>query len=77
MATDLENLQSRRSAILAELATGQTPDGASIRRPSYNIDGQSVSWNQYRKSLYEELEKIDKLIGAVGGPVENQSETKT
>ena len=77
MASDLDNLNTRRSAILAELAAGQVPSGESMRKPSYQIDGQSVNWNQYRASLYEELERIDQLISATQGPVEVQSEAKT
>jgi len=77
MATDLENLKTRRSAILSELASGQTASGDSLRKPSYSIDGQTVSWDQYRKSLYEELEKIDHLLVAAQGPVEVSSEATT
>ena len=77
MSTDLENLQTRRSAILSELAAGETPSGESLRKPSYSIDGQSVSWDQYRKSLYDELTQIDRLIATLGGPVEVQSEATT
>lgn len=75
--SDLENLQTRRSAILAELAAGETPAGDSLRKPSYSIDGQAVEWNDYRRSLYEELREIDRLLASVTGPVEVQSEATT
>ena len=55
MATDLENLQTRKSAILSELAAMGT-------KPDYSINGQSVQWTAYRKSLLEELEMINGLI---------------
>lgn len=61
MATDIENLQTRRSAITAELAAGNS-------KPSYSIGGQSVSWTEYRLSLYEEMDKINNLIRQLGGP---------
>ena len=77
MPSDLENLQTRRSAILAELAAGETPGGDSLRKPSYSIDGQSVDWSDYRRSLYDELREIDRLIATTGGPVEVQSEATT
>jgi len=77
MSTDLENLQTRRSAILAELAAGETPAGDSLRKPTYDIDGQSVNWDEYRRSLYDELSRIDALIASLGGPVEVQSEGTT
>lgn len=68
MATDLNNLQTRRSAILAELAamTSESSGG----KPSYSIDGQKVDHTAYRLSLYEELERIDRLIAAASGPFE-------
>jgi hypothetical protein len=68
MPTDLENLQTRRSAIVAELAalTGESAGG----KPSYSIDGQQVDHTAYRLSLYEELERLDRLIAAANGPFE-------
>jgi len=77
MASDFENLKTRRSAILSELAAGQTPTGNSFRKPTYSIDGQTVSWDRYRTSLYEELKTIERLIAATQGPVEVQSEATT
>ena len=63
MATDLENLLTRRSNILSTLA-GLTS------KASYSIDGQSVDHNVYRKSLLEELSLINGMIEALEGPVE-------
>lgn len=56
MATDLENAQARRTAILVELAS--YPAGLS----DYSIDGQSEQRLAYRKSLLEELELLGKLM---------------
>lgn len=57
MATDLENMKTARSAYLTELAAGNV-------KPSYSIDGQSVSWNEYRHSLLDSIERLNGLIGA-------------
>jgi hypothetical protein len=70
MPTDLENLLTRRSAILAELAAGPS-------KPSYTIDGQSVDWNGYRSSLLNELTMLNGQIAAAEGPWEIESRGMT
>ena len=70
MPSDLENLTSRRSAILAELAAGPS-------RPSYTIDGQSVDWNGYRSSLLSELTMLNEQIAAAEGPWEIETRGTT
>lgn len=55
MATDLDNLKTRRTAITTELAS-------LVGKPSYSIDGQSVQWNEYRKSLLDEFKSLNELI---------------
>ena len=65
MATDLENLLTYRSNLLAELA-------ALDPQASYRIDGQAVDHNGYRRSLEEALERIEKRITALEGPVERE-----
>ncbi len=77
MPTDLENLITRRSAILSELATGTADGETDIRRPSYNIDGQAVDWTAYRKSLLDELSQLNQAISALEGPVEISTEGQT
>lgn len=61
--TDLERLQNIRTAILTTLETHGT-------KPSYSIDGQSVSWD----SLFDRLNKINDQIAALQGPLEEISE---
>lgn len=72
MPTNAQNLKTRRSAIIAELAAldgtkaGGKPDGpAGIR----HID--------YKRSLYEELEKINQQLGAAEGPYEVYGQATT
>jgi hypothetical protein len=67
MATDLENLATRRSAIYAELAA--MTSASSGGKPNYSADGESVDHVGYKASLYAELAQIDQLITALQGPV--------
>lgn len=72
MASNLENLETRRTAIYVELAAmSSTKSGG---KPTYNIDGQMVNHTQYRLSLYEEIDRLDRLIGSATGPFEVTSE---
>ncbi len=58
MPTDAEQLATIKSQVLANLvAITTTP------KPSYNIDGQQVGWNEYHKMLVEQLKNINELIG--------------
>ena len=65
MPTDLENLNTARSAILAELAAITTDS------PDYSVDGQSVS--RRRKGLLEDLAAVNQQIAAVAGAYEQVS----
>lgn len=65
MATFAQNLETARNAYAAELAAGNV-------KPSYSIDGQSVSWNEYRSNLMEMIEKLDAKL-ASADPVETVS----
>ncbi len=71
MATDAENLVAIRSNILQRLA-----DITAQPKPSYDIDGQDVKWNEYQKMLFDQLTATDSAI-ASGGPfvVETQAIT--
>jgi len=62
MATDLENLQARRSAICAELAALDTSKaGGKPNNPS-GVDHQG-----YKQGLYDELKAINEAIAAATG----------
>jgi hypothetical protein len=70
MATDLENLTARRSAILAELAAlGPTKAGGLPNSTTSGIDHTG-----YKKSLYDELAQINELISQIGGAWEDVTE---
>lgn len=68
MATLAENLKTRRDAIGAELAAMSSTSAGG--KPSYSINGQSVSHTEYRKSLYDELAMIDQQLARAEGPIE-------
>lgn len=63
MATDLENLRTARSNLLAALAE-------CAGKPNYSFEGQTVTWGE----LFDRLGKIDKAIAAIQGPVEIHSQ---
>jgi hypothetical protein len=75
MATDLENLQARKAAILAELAALDTTKAGGL--PNASGPGVNVDHVGYRDSLYRELEKIDQLIAAAEGPFEVEMRGET
>ena len=55
MATWLDNLNTRKTNILNELAAiGTSPD--------YNIGGQGIQWDAHRAALMKELDDINTLI---------------
>lgn len=56
MATPLENLIARKQTVTNELAAW------ILQKPTYAIDGQSVQWESYRKSLYDELKDLNEII---------------
>lgn len=75
MPSDLDNLRTRRSNLLAELAALNA--AASGGKPSYSLDGQQIDHTQYRLSLYDELDAITRQIAALEGPYENQARGAT
>jgi hypothetical protein len=64
MATDLANLLSRRSSILAELAA------LTASQPDYTKANQSVQWAALRRQLTDELKALNAMIAAFDGPWE-------
>lgn len=59
MPSDIEQLEAIRANTLAQLVElRENP------KPSYSLDGQQVSWNEYVRSLQETIEWCDiKLAG--------------
>lgn len=59
MATDAEEL-----AAIKTLAIARLKELLASPKPSYNVDGQSVSWNEYHRMLVEQIKSIDEILGA-------------
>lgn len=57
MATYLENLTTARDNIAARLA-----EITAQPKPSYDVDGQRVEWNDYFKALTDQLAKLTETI---------------
>jgi len=71
MPTDLEQLQTIRSQALAAIA-----EITANPKPSYTVDGQSVSWNSYLRRLRQTVDWCEqKLAGQQ--PVEIRSQATT
>ena len=73
----LDDLITRRDAIAAELAAGETPAGQSLRQPTVVIDGEEVATDRYVQRLYAELEQIEARLAMAGGPWEVESKGET
>lgn len=57
MATYAENLETARDNAAATLASI-----LAAPKPTYNIDGQLVSWTDYQRMLIESIDKLNNLI---------------
>lgn len=57
---DLETAKANIAALLASITANPKPD--------YSVDGKSVSWATYFRTLTEQLDAINKLIQTEGGP---------
>jgi len=73
MATDLENIQSRRSAILTELAALSS----SVAGGKPNSQAGGIDHVGYKDSLYRELDRLNELISPLTGPMEIITEGRT
>lgn len=65
MATEAENYQTAINGLSAKIA-----EVYANPKPSYSINGQSVSWDAYRASLLNEMNSLKTLLTQAGGPVE-------
>ena len=65
MATRQENYDSaldNYARLLAEISAN--------RKPSYSIDGQSVSWTEYQRFLVDQIKALQELEQTSAGPFE-------
>lgn len=68
MATNAEQLATIKTQSLATIATI-----TASPKPSYTIDGQTVSWTAYLKELRETVAWVDAQLVQAGGPYEIHS----
>ncbi len=65
--SDLENLQARRTAIIAELAALTSSKAGGLPNQS------GIDHVGYKDGLYRELKELDALIDRESGPFEIES----
>lgn len=58
-ATLKDNLETALTRVTRELAEGDI-------KPNYSINGQSVSWADYRQKLLDEAERLNQMIEELG-----------
>ncbi len=67
--SNLTSLTNARANLIAKYE-----EATANPKPSYSVDGQSVSHSEYRRSLLEEILRIDELLAREGddnaGPFE-------
>lgn len=63
----VDDLKTRRDAIGAELAAGETPNGQSFRQPTLSLDGETVDTDGYVDRLYRELDRLNEQIDRAEG----------
>jgi len=57
--TNLGTIRDQIAARLVEITANP--------KPSYNVNGQQVSWTEYQKMLFDQLGKVNELIAAGDG----------
>ncbi len=69
MATEVDNLQAALLNVSAKIAAITDP---ALIKPSYSIDGQSISWGAYYKDLLALRDAIKAALVNAEGPFEFQ-----
>jgi hypothetical protein len=68
MPTDVENLVAARSSLIQALATEAAAQVTGGAKPSYSIDGELVSWDQWRTATMGQIQALTQQIRQLGGP---------
>jgi hypothetical protein len=71
MPTNAEQLELIRSEAYARLA-----ENLASPKPSYNLDGQQVSWTKYKASLWDDIHNADAQLASIA-PYEIHSQGVT
>ena len=73
MATYVENLTSTRDNTASVMATETAYWVTNGPKPSYSLDGESVSWDQWLTNMQAVLDKLDKQIAGLDDPYEHSA----
>ena len=65
---DLPNLQAIKSNWIVTLANEAAYQALHGAKPSYSVDGKSVSWDEYRSVMTEKIKALNELIQVEQGP---------
>lgn len=68
MPTDVENLKTIRSNLIAVIAAKTAEWVASGCPPSFSIDGESYQWDSWLKTKNEELKGLTENLRLISGP---------
>lgn len=68
MPTALEQLTEVKTKVLAQIVDLETNP-----KPTYDVDGEAVDWQQHIDALYARLEKLNELIDREEGPSVEES----
>lgn len=66
--TNTDTLTTIKTQILSNIE-----DVTLNPKPNYNIDGQSISWSEYLKSLFDSLAMVNQQLVIEAGPFELES----
>lgn len=72
MATVTENLTTAKENLAAKLA-----ELTASPKPSYSIEGQSISWGEYYSMLTAQMKAINELLNQEATPLEVRTQAVT
>lgn len=72
IATRAENLTTALNQIATQLA-----DLTAAPKPSYSVNGRSISWGEHFAALTARYEEIEKMLQRADGPFELRSTVRT
>lgn len=70
--SDLTDLQEAKS-----LAITRLKECLAQPKPSYDIEGQEVSWTEYQDMLRKQIKELSELIALEQGPYEEHTQAFT
>lgn len=59
----IDSLETAKANIALRIA-----EVTAEKKPTYSVDGKSVSWESYLATLNQQMEMLNKMIQVEGGP---------